>query len=140
MNGERVTRRATVLGEGGAAALVGPPWRIVGAGEVDVAGEGDILWRNASTSALQFWYMDGAKIKGRNGVVDEQGNVIRVGAPWQIAGVSGVAGDAAILWHNSVSNDLQFWYMDGAKIKGRNGVLDEQGNVIRVGTPWQIAG
>ena len=140
MSGERIARRATVLDENGAAAFVGPPWRIVGTGEMNVAANLDILWHNSSTNDIQFWFMDGPQIRGRNGVVDETGNIIRIGAPWSIAGLTGCAGETAILWHNGSTNDIQFWFMDGPRIRGRNGVVDETGNIIRIGVPWTIAG
>ena len=140
MSGERIARRATVLDENGAAAFVGPPWRIVGTGEMNVAANLDILWHNSSTNDIQFWFMDGPQIRGRNGVVDETGNIIRIGAPWGIAGPTGYAGESAIVWYDSSTGDIQFWFMDGPQIKGRNAVIDETGNVIRIGAPWSIAG
>src|SRR5438105_12130399 len=84
MDGERLRRRGTVLGENGAAAFVGPPWLIVGSGDMDGDGSSDILWHNSSTDDLQFWFMNGSQIKGRNGVVDETGGIIRIGTPWSI--------------------------------------------------------
>jgi hypothetical protein len=140
MNGEHIARRATVGSETGAALFVGAPWRIVGTGDVYGDGIIDILWHNSTTNDVQFWFMDGPKIKGRNGVIDENGNIIRVGTPWNIAGVAGLAGESAILWHNSTTNDIQFWFMDSSKIRGRNGVIDEKGNIVRVGAPWNIVG
>jgi hypothetical protein len=89
MNGERIARRATVVGENGAAALVGPPWRIVGTADMNGDGRSDIVWHNSTTNDIQFWFMNGPQIKGRNGVVDETGNIIRVGVPWNIAGTWG---------------------------------------------------
>ena len=140
MDHQTVIGRATVLGEDLKAAFVGPPWHIVGAGHLYVDASSDILWHNSQTNDTQFWFMNGPQIRGRNGVVDEQGNVIQVGDPWHIAGVTGLADETAILWHNSQTNDTQFWFMNGPQIRGRNGVVDEQGNVIQVGDPWHIAG
>ena len=45
-----------------------------------------------------------------------------------------------ILWHNSETNDIQFWFMHGPQIKGRNGVIDEQGDIVRIAAPWSIVG
>jgi hypothetical protein len=140
MNAERIKRRATVVDENGAAIFVGPPWRIVGAGDLYGEGQADILWHNSQTNDIQFWFMNGPQIKGRNEVIDEQGHIIQVGAPWQIEGVTGPASETAILWHNSQTNDIQFWFMNGPQIKGRNEVIDEQGHIIQVGAPWQIEG
>src|SRR5262249_53719570 len=137
MDGARIEGRNGVVDEGGNVIRVGEPWRIAGVN--GLASEAAILWQDSTTNDIQFWFMDGARIKGRNGVVDEGGQLIRVGEPWRIAGVTGLASEAAILWHNRMTNDIQFWFMDGARIKGRNGVVDEGGQLIRVGDPWSIA-
>jgi len=102
MNVERIARRATVVDEDGAAALVGPPWRILSLRTGDITGDGnsEILWHNSLTNDIQFWFMNGPQIKGRNAGADENGAIIRVGEPWSNAGVTGLASDSAILWHN----------------------------------------
>jgi hypothetical protein len=137
MNGSQIKGRNGVVDENGNGIQVGPPWNI--AGVAGLADETAILWRNSASNDLQFWFMNGSQIKGRNGVVDESGNGIQVGPPWNIAGVAGLADANAILWRNSASKDLQFWFMSGSQIKGRNGVVDENGNGIQVGPPWNIA-
>ena len=40
----------------------------------------------------------------------------------------------------SVTNDIQFWFMNGPQIKGRNAVTDELGQIIQIGDPWHIVG
>ena len=140
MNGERVKRRATVIDQNGAALLVGPPWRIVGAGDLYDEASSDILWHNNLTNDIQFWFMNGPQIKGRNAVTDENGQIIQIGGDWHIVGVAGLTGETAILWHNNLTNDIQFWFMNGPQIKGRNAVTDEHGHIIQVGGDWQIAG
>jgi hypothetical protein len=101
-----------------------------------------IVWHNSSTDDIQMWFMDGPQIKGRNGVVDENDDFIRVGPPWSIVGTSDMDGNGKfdIVWHNAESNDIQIWFMDGPQIKGRNGVVDENGDFIRIGPPWSIVG
>jgi len=141
MNGERIKRRATVVDENGAAIFVGPPWRIVGT-DMTKDGQADIVWHNSFTDETQIWFMNAERIKRRATVVDENGAAIFVGPPWRIVGAGDLYGDASsdILWHNSLTNDIQFWFMNGPQIKGRNGVTDEHGNIIQVGDPWHIAG
>ena len=114
------------------------PGRGICPGVTGLAGETAILWHNRLTNDIQFWFMNGPQIKGRNGVTDEHGHIIQVGDPWSIAGVTGLASEAAILWHNSLTKDIQFWFMSGPQIKGRNGVTDEHGHIIQVGDPWHI--
>jgi len=141
MNDEWIARRATVVDENGAAIFVGPPWRIVGT-DMTKDGQADIVWHNSFTDETQIWFMNAERIKRRATVVDENGAAIFVGPPWRIVGAGDLYGDASsdILWHNSLTNDIQFWFMNGPQIKGRNGVTDEHGNIIQVGDPWHIAG
>jgi hypothetical protein len=141
LKGERVARRATVLDETGTALLVGPPFRIVGGGDVYLdASSAYVLWHNSQTDDIQLWFMNGAQIVSRGEVLDEHGHIIQVGDPWHIAGVTGLASEAAIVWHNSQTNDIQLWFMNGAQIVSRGEVLDEHGHIIQVGDPWHIAG
>ena len=46
----------------------------------------------------------------------------------------------SILWHNSSSNEIQNWVMDGSQIRFRVTVLGEQGQPALVGLPWRIVG
>src|SRR5262249_14627756 len=138
MDGPKIKGRNGVIDESGNIIRVGTPWKIAGVG--GLASESAILWHTSTTNDIQFWFMYEPKINGRNGVFDESGNVIRVGAPLTLQGAGGIGSESAVLWHNSTTNDIQFWFMDGPKIKGRNGVIDENGSVIRVGAPWSITG
>src|SRR5260370_946696 len=140
MNAERIKRRATVVSENGAFIPIGRPWRIVGAGDLEGDASSDVLRHNSLPNDVQFWFMNGPQIKGRNGVTDEHGNIIQVGDPWRIAGVTGLDSETAILWHNSLTNDIQFWFMNGPQIKGRNGVTDQHENISQFGDPWHIEG
>lgn len=101
-----------------------------------------VLWHNGLTDETQIWFMNAERIKRRATVVDENGAAIFVGPPWHIVGAGDLYGDgqADILWHNSQTNDIQFWFMNGPQIKGRNEVTDEQGHIIQVGAPWNIVG
>ena len=76
-----------------------------------------IVLHNSSTDDVQIWFMDGPQIKGRNGVIDESGDPDHVSSPWSIAGVTGSAADSAIVLHNSSTDDVQIWFMDGPQIK-----------------------
>src|SRR4051794_35652138 len=87
--------------------------------------------------------MDGHRIVGRGPVLDENGQPIFVGAPWNIVGVGDFNGNGKpdILWHDTnASNETQIWFMDGHRIVGRGPVLDENGQPIFVGAPWNIVG
>jgi hypothetical protein len=52
-------------------------------------------------------------------------------------------GKADLVWHNSTTGEIQIWYMDGSRVKGRQTVLGEDGKaafVGGVGSTWSIAG
>jgi hypothetical protein len=57
MDRHRVIGRATVVHED-RPLFLGLPWSIAGAGDFDLDGNTDILWRNETTHATQFWRMD----------------------------------------------------------------------------------
>jgi hypothetical protein len=90
MNGHRIAGRATVVGENGLPAFVGPPFEIVGVGDVTGDGKSDIVWHHGGTGETQIWRMDGHRIAGRATVVGENGQPIFVGPPFRIVGVGDV--------------------------------------------------
>ena len=140
MNGPRITGRATVLGEGGAVALVGPPWSIAGVGDFDGNGGADILWHNSASGETQIWFMAGFRVTGRGTVVGEDGAPAFIGPPWSIVGTGQFNnnGQCDILWHNSASGETQIWGMNGARVTGRATVLGEDGRPALVGLPWSV--
>jgi hypothetical protein len=87
MDGDQIRSRVTALDEKGKPILVGPPWAIVGVGDLDGDGRSDIVWHNSSTNETQIWIMDGDRIRSRVTALDEKGKPILVGPPWSIVGV-----------------------------------------------------
>jgi hypothetical protein len=142
MNGYRIASRATVLGETGTAALIGPPWSIVGIGDFSLNGTADILWHNSATGETQIWFMNGYRVASRATVLGETGSVALIGPPWSIVGISdfNLNGTADILWHNSATGETQIWFMDGYRVVSRATVLGETGKPALVGLPWSIVG
>jgi hypothetical protein len=114
-----------------------------GIADLDGDGNSDIVWHNNSSNETQIWFFDGDRIRRRATVLDQNGPVL-VGPPWEIVGVSDVAPDGRsdIVWHNSSSNETQIWFMnpDSDNIRTRATVLDENGQVMSVGPPWNIVG
>jgi hypothetical protein len=45
-----------------------------------------------------------------------------------------------ILWHNSLTEETQIWFMNDEWVARRATVLDENGAAIFVGPPWRITG
>ncbi|PJN23039.1 hypothetical protein [Kitasatospora sp. CB02891] len=145
MKDRSITRRQDLLEENGSPTRVGAPWRIVGAsGPLNPYGGPDILWYNTDTGEAQTWSVDyNHRIAQRRSVFDENGNLIHVGAPWQIAGTADFdqEGVPDIVWHNTDTGETQIWYMGGSnRIFSRQSVVDRNGSPVYVGAPWQIAG
>jgi hypothetical protein len=50
-------------------------------------GKADIVWYNSQTGETQIWFMNDNRIVSRGTVVDENGNFIPIGLPWNIVGI-----------------------------------------------------
>lgn len=142
MDSNRLLSRHTVVDAAGAARLIGPPWRITSAADMDGDGGADIVWHNDQTGETQLWIMDGYRQVGPATVVDEAGAAILVGLPWHIVATRNMDGRAAgdITWYNDQTGETQIWFMDSNRIVSRGTVLDEAGSAIFIGPPWHIVG
>jgi hypothetical protein len=90
MKGHKLDRRETVLDENGRKIFIGPPWKIVGAGDMNADRKADIVWHNSKTGETQIWFMNGHRISAlarRATVLDESGRPIPIGPPWSIVGL-----------------------------------------------------
>jgi hypothetical protein len=141
MNNERVSRRATVLGEDGQPAFVGLPWRIIG------TYIQSIFWYNDATGETQVWTVREAKVSRRATVLGENGQPAFIGLPWRLVGVADFNADPLHhtqngdpLWHNDSSSEIQIWMLedDGQRVAGRFTVRGENSQPIFVGAPWRI--
>ncbi len=142
MNGNQLASRQTVIDESGKLSLVGLPWSIVAAGDMNGDGKADIVWHNAQTNETQIWVMNGSQIASRPTVIDESRKVILIGSPWSIAAATDMNADGKtdLVWYNSITGKTQIWFMNGRQITNRETAVDESGNEIPIGTPWRIAG
>jgi hypothetical protein len=142
MGGNRVSSRATVLGENGTPAFVGLPWSIVGVGKFNPDQTDDILWYNSATGETQIWAMRGYRVIGRATVLGQNGSPAFIGPPFGIVGAGDFNkdGKADIVWHNSATGETQIWLMDGARLSSRATVLFENGSPALIGAPWSIVG
>jgi hypothetical protein len=90
MDGIRVRGRNTLLAENGQTPMnIGPPFEVIGIGDFNRDGGGDILFRNTSDNATTVWLMDGIRIHSRITLVAENGQTpITIGAPWSVMGIA----------------------------------------------------
>src|SRR5262249_57375341 len=104
-------------------------WTIVGTGDFNKDGIGDVLFRGGGT-AVAIWYMNGS-----GGL----GSAVGVGSlpnDWTVAGTGDFDGDGVwdILWLNNTSRGIGTWLMNA------NGTVK---SVVAVGSlpaGWSIAG
>ncbi len=88
MNEHQLVRRATVVGEDGQPALIGPPFRIVGVADMNADGRADIIWHHDDTGETQIWLMNEHQLLSRATVVGEDGQPALIGPPFRIVGVA----------------------------------------------------
>jgi hypothetical protein len=86
MDGHRLVDRGTVVDESGNFIPIGPPFSIVGVGDMNGDGKADIVWYNSQTGETQIWFMDGHRLVGRGTVHGLDGNAVFIGPPFSIVG------------------------------------------------------
>lgn len=131
-----IAERATVLYPDGAVAYIGPPFVVVGVGDLGDDGFADIVWHHEWTGEIQVWTMHEHQIVDRQSVLGEDGKVMFVGPPWQVVAVT----DKRIIWHNEATNETQIWFMNGARILRRANVVAQDHRAALVGAPFRIVG
>ena len=142
MDENRRLRRLSVVDEAGKDAPIGPPFSIVGVGDMDGSGKADIVFHNSQTGEIQIWFMDENRRLRRLSVVDEAGKDAPIGPPFSIVGVGDLdgSGKADIVFHNSQTGEIQIWFMDENRRLRRLSVVDEAGKDAPIGPPFSIVG
>jgi hypothetical protein len=104
-------------------------WDIVGAGDLNGDGHGDIVWRNPVDGRNWAYLMKDGQIE-----LSRQINTIS-GTEWQIKSIADFDGDgkADIFWHNQTTGLTYVYLMDGAAISSR-------GALNTVNSDWQVIG
>jgi glucose/arabinose dehydrogenase len=96
----------------------GSDWHIVGTGDFDGDGRGDLLWRTDDGS-LAIWEMDGTQIKAADFLKIGSTTIGAPGSDWHIDGTGDFDGNGTddILWRTD-SGALAVWTMNGFQISG----------------------
>jgi hypothetical protein len=93
------------------SAQEAPPCPLTVAGDFDQDLKSDLLWRHALSGRVVVWYM--------NGVAHVGGEYVSPGMPdpgWRVFGTADFDrdGDPDILWQNTVSKRVVYWWMKEA--------------------------
>ena len=143
MDGHRLISRAVVVYENGSTAYIGPPFKIVGNGDLDGDTKADILWYNTQTGESQVWFMNGHRLISRAVVVYENSSTAYIGPPFTIVANSDLSGDnkADILWYNTQTGESQAWFMAGHRlIPGRWSSSENGSSAAYIAPPFSIVG
>jgi hypothetical protein len=83
-------------------------------GDMNYDARADIVWRNYSTGANRFWYMNGTTVTGVANIPS------RTDTNWHIAGTGDFNGDDRqdLVWRNVATGANEVWYMNGTTVLG----------------------
>jgi len=86
-------------------------WRIEAVMDIDSDGDGDLIWRHATTGDLAVWVMNGRTLVDSWAL--SPGRVADLN--WRIVGSGDFNGDGKpdLFWHHNTTGELAVWYMDG---------------------------
>src|ERR1051325_9266732 len=107
-------------------------WSIVGSGDFDGDGVGDLLWRHTPSGDVSIWLLQGNSA----GVSLKKAQTVfsGLGARWQTVGIGDFDGDSYgdILWYDSVSHGVYVWLMQGLGPKPLSGYVTTKAGTMKV--------
>jgi hypothetical protein len=107
-----------------------PSWKIVGTGDMDRDGFGDIIWQHAD-GRVAVWYLFGDGFQVREGATI----AVVSDARWRVAGIADFDHDGRldILWRHSDWGQLLTWHMNDRQF------LSSGMNIVMANRQWNIA-
>ena len=103
-------------------------WSIVGTGDFNGDGKGDILWRDTGGNTA-IWLLNGLQVQ-------QTGSIGTIPVSWSIVGTADFNGDgkADILWRDS-SGNIAIWLMNGLQVQSAVtlGVMPTVWSVVATG-------
>ena len=111
-------------------AMAPASWQLAGAGDFNLDGRDDLLWRNQGTGDNILWTMNG-------GTVTNNGGITNAASGWKLAGIGDFNRDfyPDILWRNETTWETAIWMMNDRTIisSGNTAAADPVWKVARVG-------
>lgn len=123
----------------GPAVLLDPPkepvgnWSVVGVNDFNADGKPDLLWRNADSGNLAFWFLSGVVRTGSAlipGISDLK---------WKVAGTGDFNADGRpdLLWREDNTGELLVWFLNGTTFLSARATVP---SAPEDGAVWFVAG
>jgi hypothetical protein len=153
LDGNQITSADYLRSGSTQVGVPGADWHIVGDGDFDGDGKGDLLWRTDS-GALAVWNLNGNQIKSASYVKQGAADVGAPGSDWHVVDVADFDGDGKsdILWRTGApasdllgglepgGGQIAIWLMDGDRIKSADFTRVGSTQVGAPGTDWHLLG
>lgn len=129
---------------------VSSDYTLIGSGDFNGDGIGDLVWRNLSSSSADYgkvfvWWTDGlSRQTGSAAITNGSGTPILVGSDWVVSGIKDLDGNGTtdLLWRNLNTGDIATWFI-GQNSTTKQPVLTNFGVLpykLTAASGWDIVG